>query len=223
MHSLNLIGRTHRRFLLSLLLGVCVIAIPTIACSFPAGSASSNTPAATATPNPIIYKDALDGSTKSQWTNDSNCSFGSDGYHIKASYICYSPAGQVGDAVFTVTATQVSGPTTYAYGLVFRRPSAGNYYEFLIDSNSKWLFDKVQGGNTTHLVDFTSNSAIKGGLNQLNTLSVQAQGSHFVFSVNGTQVGTFDDTTFTTGDTGLAGNDGIDVAYTSLNISKISA
>jgi hypothetical protein len=52
---------------------------------------------------------------------------------------------------------------------------------------------------------------------------VQAQGGHFVFSVNGTQVGTADDTTFTTGDTGLSGNDGIEVVYTNLTISKLSA
>ena len=30
-------------------------------------------------------------------------------------------------------------------------------------------------------------------------------------------------TTFTTGDTGLSGNDGIEVVYTNLTISKLSA
>ena len=47
----------------------------------------------------LIYQDALNGSTKSDWTGDSNCFFGSGGYHINAAFICYSPADKVGDAV----------------------------------------------------------------------------------------------------------------------------
>jgi hypothetical protein len=127
------------------------------------------------------------------------------------------------DGVVTVSVKQLSGAVTDGFGLVIRRPSAGNYYEFLIDANGKWFFSKVVGGKSTTIADFTANSAITTGLNQVNTISVQAQGGHFVFSVNGTQVGTADDTTFTTGDTGLSGNDGIEVVYTNLTISKLSA
>ena len=171
----------------------------------------------------IIYQDALNGSTKTDWADDSNCFFGDGGYHIKAAFICYAPSDKVGDGVTTVTVKQISGPITYGYGLVIRRPSKGNYYEFLIDANGKWLFDKVVNGQTTDIVKFTANSAIKTGLNQGNTIAVQAKGSHFVFSVNGTQVGTADDTTFTSGDTGLSGNDGIEVVYTSLIISEVKS
>ncbi|HKT38597.1 MAG TPA: hypothetical protein VJR48_09510 [Ktedonobacterales bacterium] len=217
-------GITNRRFLLLCLLGLGALALPALGCSLGSGtSTGTSTPAATATPNLVIYKDALDGSTKSDWADDSNCFFGAGGYHIKASFICYAPSDKVGDGVITVSVTQLSGPVTHAYGLVFRRPSQGNYYEFLVDSNGKWIFDKVVSGTTTHLVDFTANAAIVSGLNKVNTLSVQAQGSHFVFSVNGTQVGTADDTTFTTGDTGLSGNDGIEVVFTNLLISKLSS
>lgn len=169
----------------------------------------------------LIYQDALNGSTKSDWTGDSNCFFGSGGYHINAAFICYSPADKVGDGVTTVSVKQTSGPITYGYGLVIRRPSKGNYYEFLIDSNGKWLFDKVVNGTTTDIAPFTANSAIKTGLNQPNTLSVSAKGSHFVFSVNGTQVGIADDTTFTSGDTGLSGNNGIEVVFTDLSIANV--
>jgi hypothetical protein len=169
----------------------------------------------------IIYQDALNGSTKSQWTDDSNCFFGSGGYHINAAFICYAPSDKVGDGVTTVSVQQISGPVTYGYGLVVRRASRGNYYEFLIDANGKWLFDKVVSGKTTDIVKFTANSAIKKGLNQANVISVQAKGSHFVFSVNGTQVGTADDTTFTSGDTGLSGNDGIEVVFTNLTIANV--
>jgi hypothetical protein len=169
----------------------------------------------------IIYQDALNGSTKAQWANDSNCFFGSGGYHINAAFICYAPADKVGDAVTTVSVSQTSGPITYPYGLVIRRVSKGNYYEFLIDANGKWLFDKVVNGTTTDIVKFTADKSIKTGLNQSNTISVQAKGSHFVFSVNGTQVGTADDSTFTSGETGLSGTDTIEVVYTNLIISNM--
>ena len=219
---------TNKKFLLLSLLGICMIVLPAATCcgiggSLGGSSAPTSVPAATATPNLVIYQDALDGSTQANWTSDSNCFFGSGGYHIKGSFICYAPTDQMSDGVVTVSAQQLSGAVTDGFGLVIRRPSAGNYYEFLIDSNGKWFFSKVVGGKSTTIVDFTANSAITTGLNQVNTISVQAQGGHFVFSANGTQVGTADDTTFTTGDTGLSGNDGIEVVYTNLTISKLSA
>jgi hypothetical protein len=170
----------------------------------------------------VIYQDALNGSTKDKWANDSNCFFGSGGYHINAAFICYAPADTTGDAVTTVTVSQISGPITYPYGLVIRRVSKGNYYEFLIDANGKWLFDKVVNGTSTDIVKFTADKAIKTGLNQSNTISVQAKGSHFVFSVNGTQVGTADDSTFPSGETGLSGNDNIEVVYTNLVIKHVA-
>ena len=169
----------------------------------------------------IIYQDALDGSTKSQWTDDSNCFFGSGGYHINAGFICYAPSDKVGNAVTTASTKQISGPITYFYGLVVRRVSKGNYYEFQVDANGKWRFGKVVNGTSTDIVGQTASTAIKTGLNQLNTLSVQAQGSHFVFSVNGTQIGAADDSTFTSGDTGLIGNDGIEVVFSSLSIANV--
>jgi hypothetical protein len=169
----------------------------------------------------IIYQNAMDGSNKSDWTNDSNCFFGSGGYHINAGYICYSPADRVGNADTTVSVKQISGPIIYSYGMVIRRVSKGNYYAFQINANGKWLFSKVVNGTNTDIVALTSNAAIKTGLNQVNTLSVRAQGSHFVFSVNGTQVGTADDSTFTSGDTGLVGYNGIEVIFTNLSVANI--
>ncbi|HEU5349332.1 MAG TPA: hypothetical protein VFU63_12050, partial [Ktedonobacterales bacterium] len=171
----------------------------------------------------LIYQDALNGSTKGSWTDNNNCFFGSGGYHINAAFICYAPADKVGDAVTTVSATQISGPITYPYGLVIRRVSKGNYYEFSIDANGKWLFDKVVNGTPTDIVKLKPDAAIKNGLNQTNTLSVQANGSHFVFSINGKQVGTADDTTFSAGETGLVGYEGIEVVFSNLAIEHIKS
>jgi hypothetical protein len=192
------------------------------ACSIPStGSAATPTPAGpTPTPTPtVIYQNTLT-TASSDWQSDQNCFFGSDGYHIKGSFLCFAPAGTLGDLDMSVQVKQISGPTTNAYGIALRRPSSGNRYEFDIDSNSKWLFVKCVNDNCTNLSDFTATSAISGGLTAANTLRVRAVGSHFDFFVNGTQVGQTDDTTFTSGDVGLGGTDGSEVVFSNLKIIK---
>ncbi len=126
------------------------------------------------------------------------------------------------DAVATVTVEQLSGDITTGYGIVFRHPSTGNYYQFLIDSNGKWAFYKeVSGQNSTALVDFTANAAIHTGLNVANTMQVKAVGQNYTFFVNGAQVGQFSDTTYiAAGSWGLAGADGLEVVFTNFSLAK---
>ena len=81
---------TNKKFLLLSLLGMCMIFLPAAACCGIGGSIGGSStpttgiPPATATPNLVVDQDALDGSTKSDWTNDSNCFFGSDAIISKA-------------------------------------------------------------------------------------------------------------------------------------------
>lgn len=183
---------------------------------------SLGTPGASATATPaetVVYQNAFT-STADDWAQDDNCQSKSDGYHISDGFICYAPIGSQSDVNVTVNVQQVSGPTTTGYGIAFRRASAGNFYEFLIDSNGKWFFDKCVESNCTTIVDFTANPAIKGGLNTSNTLKVAAKGSHFEFFVNGTSVGSQDDTTFTSGIVGIESGDSIDCAFTNLVITR---
>jgi hypothetical protein len=187
-------------------------------------AASATLAAATATsPGEVtIYENSLT-TAQSDWRNDSNCTFKPDGYHITAAFICYAPPEDVGNVVVSVTAKQISGVTNQFYGLVLRRTSTGNYYAFEIDGNGKWVFDVVKDNTLTRLVDVTANSAIQPGLGAANILQVRAVGSHFEFSVNGTQVGQIDDSTFSSGLLGLGGKDGLDVAYTNFKATQPSA
>ena len=184
---------------------------------------SSATSGVSATPTPaetVIYANTF-ASDASDWSQDpGHCYSSSDGYHAQDGYICYAPVGIQTDASVTVNVQQVSGPTTHAYGLVFRRTSVGNYYDFMIDSNGKWLFEKCVNDNCTSIVDFKANDAIKGGLNTSNTLKVAAKGSHFDFFVNGTQVGSEDDTTFASGKVGVVCTSSIDCVFTNLIIAR---
>lgn len=193
---------------------------PTISTSTPpstnTGTAATSTPAVQ-----VLFQDALTSSSHDDnWPNDSNCSFASDGYHIKGAYLCYAPTNDVSDGTITVQSKQTTGDTTQGYGLVLRRVSKGNYYIFAIDSNGAWGFYKFVGNSATPVKDFAKNSAIQSGLNTLNTLKVTMSGSSFTFYVNGTQVGTATDSTFTSGKSGVSGADTSEVVYTAYEITK---
>jgi hypothetical protein len=186
-----------------------------------AGCSLSTQTVINGTPQPsYIFQDSL-SSNSNNWNTDSNCFFGSGGYHINASVICFAPTDQITDAVGTVTLTQISGATDTSVGIVFRHPSKGNYYAFEIDANGKWQFYKVVNGTNTTLAPYQANSAIKSGLNATNTIQVKCVAQNYTFFVNGTQVGQFSDSTFTTaGDWGVDGADGLEVVYKDFSLAK---
>lgn len=175
-------------------------------------------PAPTATPSTnVVFHDTFSDST-SGWANDSHCTYASDGYHVKDGYICYSPAGNFTDAIVSADVKQTSGSVTYPYGISFRITSQ-SHYEFDIDSNGKWVVYKCGASDCTHLVDYTANAAIHPNLNVSNSLKVDMRGSHFIFYVNGTQVGDATDATYTSGKVGVDGGSGIEVVFASFQIA----
>lgn len=166
----------------------------------------------------VIYQNALTSSADG-WTTDSHCSFSSDGYHIQGGYICYAPINQQSDMDVSVQVSQLSGDASSGFGVVFRRASQGNYYSFRIDSGGEWAAFVCQNGNCNSLGG-SSNSSIQTGLNATNTLRVIAVGSHFDFYVNGTKVGSADDSTFSAGEVGLSGADGDEVVFSNITIAQ---
>jgi hypothetical protein len=192
-------------------------------------SSTSTATAATSSPSPtstgtgaVLYQAAFT-SGATGWANDSHCFFQKNSYHVRDGYVCYAPAGNTGDGNFSVDAYQVSGSPLWFYGIVVRRVSKGNFYAFYIDGNSKFLFSKYVNDTRTDILATTPSAAIKGGLNTINTLLVRAQGSHFTFYVNGTKVGEADDSTFTTGSSGVVGGGGnIEVAFNNFKITALS-
>ena len=181
--------------------------------------ALSNT-AGTPTPD-VIYGaklTSIDGAEGWSEVLD-ECFLGSDGYHVMRGYLCYAPAGTQADVDVSLMVQQISGPTNYGYGIVFRRVALGNYYLFMIDSNSKWLFVKCVNDTCTKMVDFTPNDAIKGGLKTVNALEVSAKGSHFDFFVNATKVGSADDSTFASGEVGVVGGSSSECVFTNFIVS----
>jgi hypothetical protein len=180
------------------------------------------TPASTITASPVgtaVYQSSLEG-TAGGWVNDSHCSSQADGYHISGNYLCYAPVTQQGDVDVSVTVTQVSGPYSLLYGIVFRSSGKGNYYLFGVDGNGKWTFAKLTNNTSTYLIRPTANTAIKTKLNEPNTLEVKAIGLQFTFYVNGIEVGHSANTAYSTGLVGLTSERGVEVVYANIRIAR---
>jgi hypothetical protein len=172
-------------------------------------------------PHSVLFSDPLTTNING-WSSDINhCFFQDLAYHVKNNIVCYSSVGSIGDATISVQVKQIAGSLLLPYGLVFRRVSQGNWYEFTIDSTGNWSFSKAANQQTLAIIDSTPSTAIKPGLNTTNTLLVQAKGAHFVFFVNGTQVGQTDDSTFASGEIGLtATGAATEVAFNNIKITN---
>lgn len=183
------------------------------------------TPFAGTTPGQtILFQDPLTSNTNG-WANDPlHCFFRDNGYHIQNGYICYAPAGITDDVNISVDVAQINGSTSSAYGIILRTASQGNYYQFEINSNSEWDFGKVANDKTfTALIHAKTSSALKGGLNTTNHLMVSAKGTHFVLYINGTNVGEADDSTYTSGKSGLFCDKNSEAVFTNFQMTKPTA
>lgn len=189
--------------------------------SNPGTAAGTSTPTATATLAPtLLYQNAMT-TPDSGWPQDQHCFFRKDGYHIVDGEICFAPIADQLNVDIKVDMTVLSGDLGAPHGIIVRHDSNHQYYFFGVDPYGHWAFFKCLASESTctRVVDFRSDGAIHGGLKVVNTLEMTAVGSHFTFMVNGSQVGTADDSTLTTGAVGLAGNDGSEVVYTNLTIT----
>lgn len=185
-------------------------------------SAATAGPAAT----PTLYASKVYSNTFSSsaddWTEDpQHCYLANDGYHAAGGYYCTVPIVEQDNVDISVKVQQVSGPMDWSYGLLFRQQDKDDYYAFMINSSREWVFVRCVAADCTTPIYFTENDAIRPGLGVNNTIEVRAVGSHFVFFVNGTQVGTYDDTALTFGKLSLiATGASIDCAFTNLVITR---
>ncbi|HET9109548.1 MAG TPA: protein kinase [Ktedonobacterales bacterium] len=157
----------------------------------------SPTPAGT-----VIYQAPLTSATRS-WPNSSHSYFADGGYELRGAWIAYTPSPSVGDGLISVRLRQLSGPADQFYGLLFRGANDNLYYFYGISGSQQWTFSLVTNGNGKPIVAPTADSHITAGLNANDTIAVRATGGHFVFYVNGAQVGQADDATISSGRVGL--------------------
>jgi hypothetical protein len=180
-------------------------------------------PSPTATPRETpIFQDALTGPVNPWPVDGTHCQFQGGSYHVLRNFICFAPVGVQSDVAISVQVKQISGAGTLFYGLAFRYGDAKDFYLFRINSNSTWLFGKETNGVETNITPDTTNSAIKSGLNVVNTVLVRVKSAHFDFFVNGTNVGEANDASLSAGTLGLIGANSADVAFTNMQIATLS-
>lgn len=170
----------------------------------------NTTPTVSPTPvETVKFQDSLNASSR-KWQISSHTFYGNGGYEVAGAWTTYSPIGNLGDGTISVRMRQLSGPNNQYYGILFRatNDSIPTGYFFGIAQNQQWSFSLLSNGNSTAIVAPTTDVHIKSGLNTSNTIAVRAIGSHFVFYINGAQVGQVDSRAFSSGRIGLINTDG---------------
>jgi hypothetical protein len=87
-----------------------------------------------------------------------------------------------------VDAQQIAGNPESSYGILARMRGAEQFYRFEITSSGLYMVERHNADGTwdQYLDDWTAAPAIKQGLNTVNRLKVEANGSALTFYVNDT-------------------------------------
>jgi len=219
-----------------------VLLITTLACSLFSGDAPSSVPleqapagdapSAPSADSNILFKDDF-SDTNSGWDRNSwdtgLTDYGNGVYRMQVNtptYDVWANPGKYfeGDVRVEADASKVSGEDDNDYGLICRysgSPDSPSYYFFIISSDGYSVIGKITAGSTEYLSSekMIPTDAIKQG-NASNHLRADCIGSTLTFYVNGQQVATATDSSFTGGDIGfMAGT--FDIPSTEINFSNL--
>lgn len=154
-----------------------------------------------------LVNDPLSNPDDNNWPDDgTNCSFTNNAYFVTANSAntlqpCLSGSLQYGDAAIEVDVTLISSADA---GLIFRASPDGNqFYDFEITSQNQFYLRYRNNNRYTLLIQNTTSSAIRG-VGGTNTLLVIARSSHLQLFINGTFVGEANNSTFASGQLGVA-------------------
>ncbi len=110
------------------------------------------------------------------------------------------------DFFISVDTRIVDGPDSADVAVVFRdSPDAYSFYYFAVRADGTYSFSLFADSGWDTLIDWTNTPAIRVG--DVNHIAISAQGSQFVFLINGQVVDKFENDRLTEGQIGL----GIDV------------
>jgi clostripain len=110
-------------------------------------------------------------------------------------------------ADFLLQATaSYTGAVDNAYGLIFRVQAGeerDDFYAFRISGDGFYTVEKTEGAELVPLIDWTVSSLIDQAEGGANVLTVEGEGQSYRLYINGQQVDTFSDATFSGGTLGL--------------------
>lgn len=133
------------------------------------------------------------------------------------------------DGIYQVEAVQIDGPLDNGYGMLFRaEPESGDFYLFKISGDGYVWIGRYQDEAEEQAIigsHWFESPAVKQGLNQTNSLRVEADSGNMIFYVNEQEVGRVTDNTFASGDIGLyaqtLGFPGVHVQFDNFSVSPL--
>jgi hypothetical protein len=138
-------------------------------------------------------------------------------------YWWYPDIPSFSDFDASIDVRRIDGSVTGDYGITLRTNGDDDsfYYFAINDANQEFAFYLYQYDSWTTIVDWTANPVIGVGSN--NRIEVSAKGSHFVFIINGIEVGQADNASLSSGKLGVLvqlydSNDKITVQYDNLDL-----
>jgi hypothetical protein len=127
---------------------------------------------------------------------------------LSADYVTWGnpdPAQDLSNFEIEVDARAVEGPLDNNLGILVRyQDDNENFYWFQISSDGYFAVDRLEGDEWVAVLGWQESDAIQQGLGVTNRLKVRCFGDEFIFSVNDTYLETVTDSTFRSGNIGLA-------------------
>jgi hypothetical protein len=111
------------------------------------------------------------------------------------------------DDVFLLqTTASYSGAIDNGYGLIFQvqvGQESDDFYAFRISGDGFYTVEKTEGDELVPLIDWTASSLIDQAEGAANVLTVEGQGETYNFYINGQQVDSVTDATYSAGTFGF--------------------
>ena len=176
----------------------------------------------------VLFQDSF-SDTGSGWDRTNDASYVTDyttgGYHINvtpANYSAFANPYQSfqNDVRIEVDALKIGGPDDNAFGVQCRYQDTKNFYFFYISSDGYVGIGIDKDGTKTIISSSDGNMVSDSNINQgasPNHIRVDCIGSDLTMYVNGTEIASATDSTFSGGDVGLMarsfGTGGVDILF----------
>ncbi|MHB9034799.1 MAG: zinc ribbon domain-containing protein [Anaerolineae bacterium] len=169
----------------------------------------TSTPATGATSGTVIYKDNFSNANSGwdAWNNSESVGgYENNAYAIEVSLantFYWANAGQdLQNYILDIDTKKLSGVDNNHFGVILRYQDNKNFYMFGIASDGYYHFGYYANDAWTDLIAWTQSSAINAGSSN-NHITIKCIGSDFTLSVNGEELGSVSDSSFSAGDIGL--------------------
>lgn len=206
--------------------GLLVLVLATLACGLPSTT--------TTTDSNVLFQDDFSDTGSGWYTlsdSDGVMDYSNGAFRMFVSstdLLLFTTAGQSlqSDVVIDVDTVKAGGPDDNAFGVICRYVDTDNFYFFVISSDGYAGIAKYVNNELSVITgsgQMEATDAISQGASS-NHIQASCVGSTLTLTVNGTQLYSITDTSFSTGDVGLVAKafseGGVDINFDNFIVSK---